>query len=201
MGPPASQRIPRVRWYSGYWPLASSFIYRTLTFFGSASHPIRLDSTRLRQSSTPWVFLLSVWPLALSLATTRRISFDFFSSGYLDVSVPRVPYVNLCIQLTFHGSSPWGFPHSEIHGSMLIYSSPWLIAVSHVLLRLLMPRHSPYALGRLNFSQLYNCLFSLWIAWVSLNKFLFQVIFSVKRYFVYPFLCFPPFGEIVILPF
>ena len=34
---------------------------------------------------------------------------------------------------------------------MLIYSSPQLIAVSHVLLRLLMPRHSPYALGRLNF--------------------------------------------------
>ena len=34
---------------------------------------------------------------------------------------------------------------------MLIYSSPRLIAVSHVLLRLLMPRHSPYALFRLNF--------------------------------------------------
>ena len=34
---------------------------------------------------------------------------------------------------------------------MLIYSYPQLIAVSHVLLRLLMPRHSPYALGRLNF--------------------------------------------------
>ena len=36
---------------------------------------------------------------------------------------------------------------------MLIYSSPWLIAVSRVLLRLLMPRHSPYALVRLNFLQ------------------------------------------------
>ena len=34
---------------------------------------------------------------------------------------------------------------------MLIYSSPQLIAVSHVLLRLPMPRHSPYALFRLNF--------------------------------------------------
>ena len=37
---------------------------------------------------------------------------------------------------------------------MLIYSSPQLIAVSHVLRRLLMPRHSPYALLRLNFLQL-----------------------------------------------
>ena len=36
---------------------------------------------------------------------------------------------------------------------MLIYSSPWLIAVSRVLLRLLMPRHSPCALVRLNFLQ------------------------------------------------
>ena len=34
---------------------------------------------------------------------------------------------------------------------MLIYSSPQLFAVSHVLRRLLMPRHSPYALLRLNF--------------------------------------------------
>ena len=47
-------------------------------------------------------------------------------------------------------SSRW-FPNSEICGSILIYSSPQLIAVSHVLLRLPMPRHSPYALFRLNF--------------------------------------------------
>ena len=79
-----------------------------------------------------------------------RNLFDFFSSGYLDVSVPRVPHVYLWIQYTFHGSSPWGFPHSEICGSKLICSSPQLIAACHVLRRLLMPRHSPYALLRLN---------------------------------------------------
>ena len=39
-----------------------------------------------------------------------------------------------------------GFPHSEIPGSKLTYSSPRLIAVRHVLHRLLMPRHSPHAL-------------------------------------------------------
>ena len=44
-----------------------------------------------------------------------------------------------------------GFPHSEIHGSMDICSSPWLFAACHVLLRLLMPRHSPCALLRLTF--------------------------------------------------
>ena len=47
------------------------------------------------QSSTPKVLLPSVWPLSLSLAATQKISFDFFSSPYLDVSVqavsPRTP--------------------------------------------------------------------------------------------------------------
>ena len=45
-----------------------------------------------------------------------------------------------------------GFPHSDICGSMLICSSPQLFAAYHVLLRLLMPRHSPCALLRLTSS-------------------------------------------------
>ena len=48
-----------------------------------------------------------------------------------------------------HRLSPAGLPHSEISGSQLVYSLPKLIAVSHVLLRLLMPRHSPSALSSL----------------------------------------------------
>ena len=44
-----------------------------------------------------------------------------------------------------------GFPHSDIHGSKDICSSPWLFAACHVLLRLLMPRHSPCALSSLTF--------------------------------------------------
>ena len=60
--------------------------------------------------------LLQVWPLPLSLATTRGISVDFSSSRYLDVSVPEVPLIRLCIQRMIHGSSPWVFPHSEIRG-------------------------------------------------------------------------------------
>ena len=50
------------------------------------------------QSSTPAVLLLPVWPLPISLATTFGISFDFFSSPYLDVSVQAVPLIRLCIQ-------------------------------------------------------------------------------------------------------
>ena len=55
---------------------------------------------------TPSLFLNSVWPLPISLATTFGISFDFFSSPYLDVSVREVPFLNLCIQLRIYGSSP-----------------------------------------------------------------------------------------------
>ena len=66
---------------------------------------------------TPKVLLLSVWPLPLSLAATNGISFDFSSSAYLDVSLRRVPLLHLCIQYRIHGSSPWGFPHSDIPGS------------------------------------------------------------------------------------
>ena len=42
-----------------------------------------------------------------------------------------------------------GLPHSEIRGSKVIHTSPRLIAVYHVLHRLLVPRHPPDALLRL----------------------------------------------------
>ena len=47
---------------------------------------------------TPQVFLPAVWAVPISLATTLGIAFAFFSSGYLDVSVPRVPFIYLSIQ-------------------------------------------------------------------------------------------------------
>ena len=44
-----------------------------------------------RWPATPGVRRPLVWPLPSSLATTKGIEFSFFSSGYLDVSLPRVP--------------------------------------------------------------------------------------------------------------
>ena len=41
---------------------------------------------------------MTQWAVPVSLATTQGISVDFFSSGYLDVSVPRVRLLHLCIQ-------------------------------------------------------------------------------------------------------
>ena len=98
------------------------------------------------QSATPKILLLSVWPLSLSLAATKKIDVSFSSSAYLDVSVQRVTSIWLCIHHTVLRYCLSGFPHSEISGSSRICRSPKLIAACHVLLRLLMPRHSPCAL-------------------------------------------------------
>ena len=100
MVPPYSHRVSRVRRYSGFSPLSSSFTYETLTLFRLPSHAIRLDSKMIMTVRTPSVFLLSVWPAPRSLATTYGISVDVFSSPYLDVSVQAVPLVYLCIQYT-----------------------------------------------------------------------------------------------------
>ena len=43
-------------------------------------------------------FYQNCWPNPVSLATTNGISIDFFSSGYLDVSVLQVISLNLCIR-------------------------------------------------------------------------------------------------------
>ena len=70
----------------------------------------------------------------------------FSSSGYLDVSVHRVPFLKLCIGLRILEVCSSGFPHSDISGSKDICSSPKLFAAYHVFHRLLVPRHPPYAL-------------------------------------------------------
>ena len=85
--------------------------------------------------------------LPFSLAATHRIDiFSFSSSGYLDVSVHRVPSASLWIQNTVTEVCSAGFPHSDICGSQDICSSPQLFAAYHVFHRLLVPRHPPCAL-------------------------------------------------------
>ena len=76
----------------------------------------------------------------------------FSSSGYLDVSVHRVPLLTLCIGVRILEVCSSGFPHSEISGSKDICSSPKLFAAYHVFHRLLVPRHPPCALSSLTSS-------------------------------------------------
>ena len=71
----------------------------------------------------------------------------FSSSGYLDVSVRRVPSAYLWIQYAVTEVFSARFPHSDISGSLDICSSPKLFAAYHVFHRLLVPRHPPDALS------------------------------------------------------
>ena len=89
----------------------------------------------------------AVWAPPVSLAATPGIDVSFSSSGYLDVSVHRVPLHTLWIQIWIHGVFPCGFPHSDIRGSPDICSSPRLFAAYHVFHRLSVPRHPPCALS------------------------------------------------------
>ena len=80
------------------------------------SHALRLTLRIHIAVLTPHGFVHEVWPLPLSIASTYRISVDFSSSPYLDVSVQVVPSIQLCIYCTVTGYCPAGFPHSDICG-------------------------------------------------------------------------------------
>ena len=110
--------------------------------------------------------------------------FSFSSSGYLDVSVHRVPGLHLWIQYRPHEVCSCRFPHSDIHGSRVICTSPWLFAAYHVFHRLPVPRHSPCALVRLTFQT-----FS-WNIWYPLDSLLptkiivtlpFEIVIFLKK--------------------
>ena len=62
----------------------------------------------LCRSATPGARRLPVWALPVSLAATQGISVDFFSSGYLDVSVHRVSLLDDDTRM--YRVAPFGYP-------------------------------------------------------------------------------------------
>ena len=162
MVPACSHKVPRVSWYSGYRHVCFPFMYGAFTLSGwlSQNHSTRIAESIMR--SEPRSARTPVWPLSISLAATLEIDkFSFSSSGYLDVSVPRVPHVQLCIHCTLTEVSSAGFPHSDISGSLDMCSSPKLFAAYHVFHRLLVPRHPPCALTTLTVAGTIESLDSL----------------------------------------
>jgi hypothetical protein len=87
--PPCSDRISRVP------PYSRTCIRITCTGLSPAMAQL---SRRFHLSHA------SHWPGPGSLATTTGVSVDVLSYGYLDVSVPRVRFLPLCIQdkIPFH---------------------------------------------------------------------------------------------------
>ena len=147
MVPALSIKVSRVSMYSGYRHVSSSFAYGAFTLFGRLSQNLSARFVESIMRSEPRNACISVWPLSISLAATLEIEFSFFSSGYLDVSVPRVPFHTLCVGVWITEVCSVRFPHSEISGSLDICSSPKLFAAYHVFHRLLVPRHPPCALN------------------------------------------------------
>ena len=146
MVPACSIKVSRVSMYSGYRLVSSSFAYGAFTLFGwlSQNHSARITESIMR--SEPRYARTPVWPLSRSLAATYEIDVSFSSSPYLDVSVQAVPFHTLWIGVWMYEVCSYGFPHSDICGSMDICSSPQLFAAYHVFLRLSVPRHPPCAL-------------------------------------------------------
>ena len=146
MVPAPSARVSRVPAYSGTRSPAS------LSLTGLSPSPagfpkaVPLCCGSHLMRSEPCSARAAVWAPPVSLAATPGIDISFSSSGYLDVSVHRVPFRTLWIGVRIHRSSLCRFPHSEICGSTDMCSFPQLIAAYHVFLRLLVPRHPPCAL-------------------------------------------------------
>jgi hypothetical protein len=123
-----------------------------ITLCGPAFQQVHLASglvTLLTRSCNPTVqarwFRLFRFRSPL-LSESRLI---YFPPGTEMVHFPGLARTRLCIQRAVSRVHRHGFPHSEIPGSKPACGSPGLIAASHVLLRLLAPRHPPYALSSL----------------------------------------------------
>ena len=147
MVPACSIKVSRVSMYSGYRLVSFPFAYGAFTLSGRLSQNLSARITESIMRSEPRCARTTVWPLSISLAATLEIDVSFSSSGYLDVSVHRVPFLTLCIGVKMTEVCSAGFPHSDISGSLDICSSPKLFAAYHVFHRLLVPRHPPYALS------------------------------------------------------
>ena len=126
-----------------------NFAYEAFTLFGGTSQTLLLSLTLPCCSPYPGVHALrfGLFRFRSPLLTESHVVFS--SSGYLDVSVHRVPFHTLWIGVWMTGVCPAGFPHSDISGSMDICSSPKLFAAYHVFHRLSVPRHPPCALSNL----------------------------------------------------
>ena len=106
MVPPSSDRVSRappyskIKWLSTHTRLSLSTVNLSMLFWFLSSHRLAIP---------------------VSLATTTRVSFDFLSCGYLDVSVHHVRLFNLCIQLKITPKrrvAPFGYPRITAYSQL-----------------------------------------------------------------------------------
>ena len=140
----------------------SGFAYGAVTRCGRPSHAVPLPSRtcargrqpRMRGPATPSAEPLPGMPARrfghrspFARRYSGSLEIDFLSSGYLDVSVPRVVLPAPMCSGPGYATAVHGFAHSETPGSKDVCSSPGIIAACRVLHRLPVPRHPPCARG------------------------------------------------------
>jgi hypothetical protein len=138
----------RVRGYYPLWPSFPSGSADTrLCNFPTRRQTDQDGSCNPRSTTAAAYHIDRVWAHPFSLATTQGVEVSFLSSGYLDVSVPRL--ASSCPMDSGRGTRALprvGFPIRIPPDQRLVSTSPGLFAAAHVLLRLLAPRHPPCAL-------------------------------------------------------
>ncbi len=132
----------------------SGFAYGAVTRCGRPPMPFRSPagpapgggSPRMRGPATPSAEPLPGMPARrfghrspFARRYSGSLEIDFLSSGYLDVSVPRVVLPTLCVRGGDMHTAVHGFAHSETPGSKDVCSSPGIIAACRVLHRLPVP--------------------------------------------------------------
>ena len=127
-------------------PLPAVFMYGAFTLSGLPSQAVPLTDRLTYAVLNPSMHArwFGLFRFRSPLLPESHVVFS--SSGYLDVSVHRVPLHTLWIGVWMIRVLRTGFPHSDICGSRIICISPQLFAAYHVFLRLLVPRHPPCAL-------------------------------------------------------
>ena len=180
MVPPASDRVPRVRPYSGVICVSSASPTGILPSVSELSSPLRLTYlNRVVMILNPEAsFGLASFPFARRYSENR--CFFLFLRLLRCFSSPRSLLCSYVFTAGYMDIAPCGFPHSEICGSQDMCSSPQLIAAYHVLRRLPVPRHPPDALLYLTSSSAaladYSLLFSLSVNSGFLNKLLLEIV-------------------------
>ena len=144
MDPADSRRITRVPRYSGYRYASPCFVYGAVTRYGPTFQTVPL--ARLLQPRGPttpmrpepqWFGLCPVRSPLLGVSLLFSLP-----PGTKMFQFPAFAPTNMLV----HGLQPWGFPHSDISGSIPVCRSPELFAAYHVLHRFRKPRHPPFAL-------------------------------------------------------
>ena len=95
----------------------SAFVYGAFTLSGRPSQAVLLSLLDQFRGPNPGVHALRFGLFRFRSPLLPESHVVFSSSGYLDVSVHRVPLLTLCIGVRIPEVCSGGFPHSEISGS------------------------------------------------------------------------------------